>query len=137
MGKYDDIIHLPHHTSSKHPRMTLYNRAAQFSPFAALTGHEDAIMETARLTQAQIELDEDMRVRLDEKLQILRAHNDMKAMVSFTYFVADGLKSGGKYITHNGSVHYIDTYHQRVIMSDGTIIPMDNIVDINGSIFEI
>ena len=87
--KYDDIIHLPHHVSAKHPRMSLMNRAAQFSPFAALTGHSAAIQETARLTDAFIKLNEDQKEQLDEQLQKLRGELSRNPEAEFTYFQPD------------------------------------------------
>ena len=84
--KYDDIIHLPHPVSRKHPRMSAWNRAAQFSPFAALTGHSDAIQETERLTDEWIELEEDQKTRLNEQLQILREHLPSQPQVEITFF---------------------------------------------------
>ncbi len=137
MGKYDDIIDLEHPTSSKHPRMSLYDRAAQFSPFAALTGHDAAIKETARLTEDKIELDEDARIRLDEKLQMIRKCKHVNPQVSVTYFVSDEQKSGGKYVTVHGNINYIDSYRHRMVMGDGTIILLEDIVEIDGSLFEI
>lgn len=132
--KYDDIINLPHPTSKKHPRMSLHDRAAQFSPFAALTGHEEAIEETARLTDVQLELDEDTKVLLNEKLQIIRenlqkAKDDPGILVwaTITYFLPDERKSGGEYVTVSGSVKKIDEYANVVVMENGIYIPVERI----------
>ena len=103
-GKYDDIIHLPHHTSSRHPRMSMADRAAQFSPFAALSGHEDAIRETARLTTERAELSESRKEELNEQLVWLREHPDARERVTVTYFRPDAKKAGGAYVTVTGAV---------------------------------
>ena len=128
--KYNDIINLPHPTSSKHPRMSLHDRAAQFSPFAALTGYDSAIKETSRLTDTKIELDEDAKVRLDEQLQFIKNNLGEEIEVTFTYFVPDEKKSGGEYISHTGIVRKIDEYNRNVIMQDKTIIPIEYISNI-------
>ena len=133
--RYDDIINLPHHTSTKHPRMSLYDRAAQFSPFAALTGHDEAIKETARLTDEKAELYEDTKAMLNEKLQIIRENPNTDIAVTFTYFVPDENKSGGTYISHTGSVKRIDEYQHTVIMKDKTVIPIEQIREIESDLF--
>lgn len=109
MGRYDDIINLPHHVSTKHPHMSIYDRAAQFAPFAALTGYGDAIDETARLTDRQYELDNDELANLELKLNQLQYMIDKKPRISVTYFEADERKAGGKYITVTGNLDRIDT----------------------------
>lgn len=133
--RYDDIINLPHHASTKYPHMSLYDRAAQFSPFAALTGHDAAIKETARLTDEKSELDEDVKAILNEKLQIIRENPNTDISVTFTYFVPDENKSGGTYISHTGSVKRIDEYQHTVIMKDKTVIPMEQISEIESELF--
>lgn len=133
--RYDDIINLPHHTSTKHPRMSLYDRAEQFSPFAALTGHDEAIKETARLTDEKAELDEDTKAMLNEKLQNIRENPNTDIAVTFTYFVPDENKSGGTYISHTGSVKRIDEYQHTVIMKDKTVIPIEQIREIESDLF--
>ena len=130
--RYDDIIDLPHHVSARHPQMPLTDRAAQFSPFAALTGHEDAIQETARLTRERMELDEDMLRHLDEQLHWLQSTPEAEMTVSITYFVPDDKKSGGAYVTTTGRIARIDTDRRMVCMADRTQIPMDEIVEIDG-----
>ncbi len=127
---YDDIINLPNPTSKKHPRMSLYDRAAQFSPFAALTGHDAAIQETARLTDEKVELDEDTLNRLNEQLNIIRNYIGTNVIVSITYFVPDDRKSGGVYVTHSGAVKKIDEYERVIVMSDKKRIPMEQISEI-------
>lgn len=100
--EYDDIIHLPHHVSARHPQMPPEERAAQFSPFAALSGHEEAIRETARLTEDCALLDEDRREELNEQLLVLREREDREPEIAVTYFRPDVRKSGGAYVTFRG-----------------------------------
>ena len=127
MGAYDDIIDLPHPTSAKHPRMSMADRAAQFSPFAALVGHGAAIHETARLTDQKIELTEDEKAVLDEKLCLLRG-NGGEAV--FTYFRPDEKKDGGAYVTVSGSIKTLDLLGRRVILTGGVVIPVEDILAI-------
>ena len=108
MGKYDGIINLPHHTSPKRLRMSMLDRAAQFSPFAALTGYDSAIKETARLTEERIELDENEQEALDVQLQIIREHLKEKPEITVTYFQQDVRKAGGAYLSLTGNVKQID-----------------------------
>ena len=126
-GKYDDMIHLPHHTSSRHPRMSMADRAAQFSPFAALSGHEDAIRETARLTTERIELSESRKEELNEQLVWLREHPDARERVTMTYFCPDAKKAGGAYVTVTGAVKKIDEYEKTLWMEDGTVIAIEEL----------
>lgn len=125
---YEDIIHLPHPTSKRHPRMTMINRAAQFSPFAALTGYDDAVKETARLTTSRIELDEYEKAELDGRLQMLREDIGNDKEVAFTYFVPDERKEGGSYVTVIGCVKKMDDYERQIILKDGRKIPFDEII---------
>lgn len=134
---YDDIIDLPNPTSRKHPRMSLYNRAAQFSPFAALTGYEAAIQETARLTTDKEELSEDAIAKLNEQLHQIREAIDAAPVVTITYFVPDGQKSGGAYRSYSGAVKKIDEYRCAMVMTDNTVIPIEQIREIRGELFEI
>jgi hypothetical protein len=133
---YDDIIDLQHPTSQKHPRMSLYDRAAQFSPFAALTGHSAAIAETARRTDQKEELDEDAAARLDEKLQILKEHLAENAEVKITYFVPDEKKAGGAYVTCSSVVRRVDLYRHTLVMEDQTVIPIDAILEMESELFQ-
>lgn len=135
-SEYDDIINLSRPASSKHPRMRISDRAAQFSPFAALTGYEAAIRETARVTEKKHELSEDAKTLLNEKLQLIIEIIDEKPAAEFTYFVADRIKAGGTYITVYGSVRKIDEYDRVVIMEDMTEIPIDDIYDIEAEMFK-
>lgn len=136
MDKYEDIINLPCPTSKRHPRMSLYDRAAQFSPFAALTGHEEAVKETARLTNQKLELSEDTIERLNEKLSCIADMIDTHPDVTITYFVPDSKKTGGDYDTYSGQVKKIDEYNHTVVMLDKTIIPIEQISEIDGDIFQ-
>lgn len=130
MGKYDDIINLPHPDPKKHVRMSLENRAAQFSPFAALTGHNEAIKETARLTDHKIELEEDAITDINRTLLEIRDSIGTKPKVVVTYFVPDNKKSGGKYITATVNIEKIDYSNNMIVTSDNTKIAVHNILDI-------
>lgn len=132
---YDDIIHLPHHVSKKHPQMSISDRAAQFAPFAALTGHGAAIKETARLTDARIELDENAKTILDEKLRIIQETLDERPEITVTYFQPDEKKAGGRYVSATGIVKKIDLYRRSVLMEDGRWIPILDIFEIEGELF--
>lgn len=129
-GKYDDIINLPHPTSARHSRMPIRDRAAQFSPFAALVGHGAAIEETARLTDQKVELTEDEKVVLDEKLRLLLG-TDGEAR--FTWFLPDEKKDGGAYVTVVEKVKKIDTLEGCVVFNDGLKIPIEDILEIEFS----
>ena len=135
MNLYDDIINLPHHTSTTHPHMSAYDRAAQFSPFAALTGYEDAVSETARLTDKKVELDEYSKADLSERLNLILDTLDEQPQVSITYFLPDKKKSGGAYITATGCVKKIDEYEHIVVMRDATKISIDDILKISSESF--
>ena len=134
MGNYDDIIDLPHHESTKHPKMPALDRAAQFLPFAALTGHNAAVMETARLTNRRVELDESRKDELDDRLQILRGQIILKPEVSITYFIPDTKKEGGAYHSVSGIIEKLDEIRHEIILGNGTIIPMDTIYEIESPI---
>ena len=127
---YDDILHMPHHVSTKHPRMDAIDRAAQFSPFAALTGYDAAIEETARLTEEKVELDEDRLEFLNNKLSELMEGDLAKKKVSITYFVPDEKKKGGKYVTVSGNIKKLDKNSRQLILDDDTIIPVGEVTDI-------
>lgn len=134
---YDDIINLPHHVSKKHPPMSLYARSAQFAPFDALTGYEDAVRETARETTERIDIDDEIKSILDSKIQMLSEHIKNRPEVSITYFVYDLKKDGGSYITIHGIVKKIDIYNQTMYLVDKTEIPINDIIDISGKIFKV
>ena len=127
---YDDIINLPHHVSKKRPQMSMADRAAQFSPFAALTGHDEAIRETARLTDDRIDLDEGELEILNMRFQLLFDNLDSSPEVTFTWFKPDARKAGGSYETTHGTVKKIDHQNRLIIMQDQTIIPTDAVVRI-------
>ena len=133
--KNDDIINLPHHVSKKHPQMSLHDRAAQFSPFAALTGHKAAINEIARLTDEKQILSEDVIAKLNEQLNLIKENIGTNQTVTITYFVPDDKKSGGAYISHIGVVKKIDEYNHTVVLTDKTVIPIEQISDIQSDIF--
>lgn len=133
--KYDDIINLPHHTSPKRPRMPMIDRAAQFSPFAALTGYDAAVKETARLTDERIEIDESSKMELDEKLRMVQESLNKSPEITITFFEPDEKKSGGSYISVTGCVKKIDNYERCVIMQDKQKISIDEIIQIEGEIF--
>lgn len=124
---YEDILYLPHHQSPKREHMSLRDRAAQFAPFAALTGYEDAIEETGRLTDEEILLDETAVDRINEQLQYLAAHMDEGIRVSVTYFRPDDRKSGGAYLTDIGVIKKIDQDRQTLLMESGVTIAMGQI----------
>ncbi len=131
---YDDIITLPHHVSERHPQMSMYNRAAQFAPFAALTGHDSAITEAARLTEAEEELSESDAEVLNRKLAYLQSL-DEKPTISVTYFVPDDKKEGGSYHTATGIVKSVEPDKGVLQFEDGTGIPVIRIKDIDGECF--
>jgi len=130
--RYEDIIHLPHHTSLTRPRMSMLERAAQFSPFAALSGHDAAIKETARVTGDAVELDEERKAALNQKLCAVMARLAEKPQITVTYFQPDEKKAGGTYISLSGSVKKVDAYHGIIVFTDHTVIPMDAIYEIEG-----
>lgn len=132
---YDDIIHLPHHVSKRHPQMSLYNRAAQFAPFAALTGYEEAIIETARLTAPKVDMMEDNQQLLDRKLALLSHSLIEQPTVSITYFQPDKKKTGGQYLTITGVIKCIRDSERIIRMADGKRVSIDTIISIDGDIF--
>ena len=128
--RYDDIIDLQHWQSSTRPRMSRINRAAQFAPFAALTGHAAAIQEIGRLTDAFNELDESRKAELDEKLRYLAVHLHEAPHAIITYFQPDGKKEGGAYLSAAGVVRKVDEYRRDVMLENQKLIPMDWIFEI-------
>ncbi len=129
MSSYDDIINLPHHVSQKHPQMSMLNRAAQFSPFAALTGYDAAIRESARLTERKIELGEDAKEDLSKKLRYLRDIETEHPIVTLIYFIPDARKDGGEYTSLTAQLKRIDEFSRMVLLMDGRSIPIDDILD--------
>lgn len=129
-GPYDDIINLPHHVSKKRPRMPRADRAAQFAPFSALAGYGAALVETARLTDRRIELEEDDRTALDRKQQKLMDRIGEKPKIAVTWFMPDARKEGGQYITTVGRLKRIDEARRVMVLVDRTEIPLDDVFNI-------
>ena len=135
LEKYNTIMNLQHHVSKTRPQMPMSDRAAQFAPFAALTGYDSAIKETGRLTAERIELDEEALTALDMKYQLLMDALNEAPKVTITYFQPDERKAGGKYITATGAVKKVDDFERRITMQDGAKIPMDDVLSIDGELF--
>lgn len=135
MGAYDSIINLPHHQSQTRPKMSLLDRAAQFAPFAALNGYDDAVKETARLTDGEAVLDDGQIAWLNERLMILSENTPTDTEVEITYFIPDEKKDGGKYLTVTGRVQKILEFEGLVIMKSCEKIPIEKIVSIEGELF--
>jgi len=127
---YEDIIDMEHHRSDKHPHMSMLNRAAQFSPFAALTGFEDEISESGRLTSARITLDENKKSELDERLNAYVQRIDTHPFISIRHFVEDEFKEGGRYVTTKGNLKKIDFISHAILMMDGTVINTEDVYEI-------
>ena len=132
---YDDIIHLTHPTSIKHPRMPIQDRAAIFSPFAALAGHSAAIAKTARLTDQRMELDEDTKMELDLKQQVLNDIIEEHPEITVTWFRPDERKEGGAYVTTAGRLKKIDEAERTLVLTDGIVIPLADVTGIEGDCF--
>ena len=131
-GRYDDIIDLPHHISPTRPHMSMSDRAAQFSPFAALTGYDGVIRESGRLTKERAELSEEELEILGRKQQYLMSIIEERPEITVTYFVPDSLKEGGEYMTCSGRLKRIDEYERKLIFTDGTKVNIDDVVEIEG-----
>ena len=136
-NKYNEILDLPHHVSKVHPPMSMADRAAQFSPFAALTGFDAAIAESGRLTQTQIELDEEALTALNRKFQFLMEHLKEAPEVQFVFFQPDDRKSGGMYRTISGAVKKVEEFERQIVLQDGQKLPMDCILEMTGDIFRL
>lgn len=136
MEKYKDIIDLPYPKSNARPHMSMMDRAAQFSPFAALTGYEEAIEEEARLTDAKILLGEDEKKEIGEKLRVLSENISKTPEIRISYFVTDERKSGGRYLTMEGRVKKVRDFEQEILMETGEIIPFQDILWITGGLFD-
>lgn len=130
IGKYDDIINLPHHTSTKHPRMTRTARAAQFAPFAALTGLDDEMEETARLTDKKITLDEEQKQVINRELLFIKNNPQRDIPVIITFFKSDGRKDGGAYIEKEVRIKKIDEINRKLILSDYSEIKIDDLFSV-------
>ena len=134
-GPYDDIIALSHPVSIRHPRMPALNRAAQFAPFAALTGYDAALQETARKTDRKTEPDETVKAALDQKQQLLCHAAPEQPTVTVTCFIPDERKDGGAYITRSGRFRSIDPIRRLLLLTDGTAIPLDDILELESDLF--
>lgn len=134
--KYDDIINLEHHVSKTHKQMSIEERSAQFAPFAALVGYEDEVKETERITERMIEITEDIRSILDEKIHLIQNKIAEQPEVTITYFIADSKKQGGKYQTINGIIKKIDNYEKKLILTSNTEIFIKDIIEISSNIFK-
>ena len=134
--KYDSIINLPRPVSKKHKPMAMIDRAAQFSPFAALTGYDDTVKETARLTDVELERDEDLMAVLNERTRILSEWEYQYPEITVEYFVPDDKKCGGAYEKFSGMFKRIDMSDKTIVFSDGTKIAIDRIYGIDGKIFD-
>lgn len=132
MNNYSDIINLQHHTSTRHPRMSTEARAAQFAPFAALNGYGDAVVETARITNSRIELDEEMKSIINKQLNIIATHILEKPQATFTYFVPDKKKEGGSYSITTGNVKQIDLVNNIIILTNKKKINILDLINISG-----
>ena len=130
MNDYDDIINMPHHVSKIRKPMSLQNRSAQFAPFSALTTYDEAIREVARETSKKIELDDGIKLMLNDKLSFIKTNIKLRPKVTITYFVKDEKKSGGCYKTITGNVRVVNEVYKRIVLIDNTIISFDNIIDI-------
>ena len=133
---YDDILNLPHHVSQNHPQMSMRDRAAQFSPFAALTGYEDAIGETSRLTEQRRELSEHEQAELNLRLNILAVKLNENPEIRIEYFIPDEQKSGGAYVIISGTVAKLSLSDRTIVMEDGSVIHIDDIAEITGTTFD-
>ena len=134
-GKYDDMLHLPHPTSARHPRMPIAERAAIFSPFAALSGHAGAIAEAARLTDQKMELDEDTKAELDRRQAVLLEHISEQPEITVTWFQPDERKDGGAYLTATGRLKKLDEVQRVLVLTDGTKIPLDDVAGLESDCF--
>lgn len=134
--KYGDIINLPHHVSSKHPRMPKSARAAQFAAFAALSGYDGMVKETSRFTNKKIIIDEDKKEELDQKLKIIQENILDKPVVTITYFIPDLKKDGGEYVKVTKCVEAINTYEKTIILQDNKKINILEIIDITGDLVD-
>ena len=132
--KYSNIINLPHHVSERHPPLGRDSYAAQFSPFAALSGYEDVVSDAARATDEKTELDDDAKLRLSNKLRIVLDHLDENPVVTVTYFQPDKKKSGGRYVTFDGIIKKYDNYEKIIYMTNKKTIRLDDLYEIKGNI---
>ena len=131
MNNYDDIINMPHHVSKIRKPMSLQNRSAQFAPFSALTTYDEKVREVARETSKKIELDDGIKLMLNDKLSFIKTNIKLRPKVTITYFVRDNKKENrGRYKTITSNVKIVDEVYKRIVLIDNTIISFDNIIDI-------
>lgn len=135
-SNYDDIINYPRWNPKKHPRMSMESRNAQFAPFAALTGYEDAVKETARLTDRRIEIDEGLKQVLNSKLQYAIENSSISPIIEITYFLPDDRKKGGKYVEKIGQIKKVDTVEGYIIFKDKEKIRIDDVINISGELYK-
>jgi hypothetical protein len=133
---YDDIINLPRHVSETHPHMSLADRAAQFSPFAALTGYEDAIKEAGRIVDEKIELSEEEKEEINRKLNYLNEHKKDNIQITITYFLKDMKKNGGSYRQITSNLKRLDEIEKTILLADNTILRIDDIRKIQSPLFD-
>ena len=136
MSRYDDIINLPHHVSKTRKPMPIINRAAQFAPFAALTGHDEAVAETARQTTPKQILSSDEQEILSKRLAYAIDHISERPNLTFTYFIPDTLKDGGRYVTITGVIRKYDALEKTVVLETNEILLIDNILSTSGEMIE-
>jgi hypothetical protein len=129
-SKYEDMVYMPHHVSLRHPRMSRRNRAAQFAPFAAVTGHESSVREASRITEEKINLDDSYKEELNTKLMIVLKQTKEKRTAIITYFMKDNNKPGGSYLSVQGIVEKFDEFKKIIILENGINIPIDDVYDI-------
>lgn len=135
-NNYDDIINTPRWNPKKHTRMSMESRNAQFAPFAALTGYEDAVKETARLTDRRIEIDDGLKQVLNNKLQYALENSNINPIIEITYFLPDSKKKGGKYVEKIGQIKKVDSVEGLIIFKDKEKIRIDDVINITGEIFK-
>ncbi len=133
---YDDIINLPHHVSKTHPHMSLADRAAQFSPFAALTGYEEAIKEAGRIVDEKSELSEEEKEEINRKLNYLNEHKKENIQITITYFLKDMKKNGGSYRQITSNLKRLDEIEKTILLADNTILRIDDIRKIQSPLFD-
>lgn len=135
-SKYEVLLSMPHHVSKSRPQMSAHDRAAQFSPFAALTGYDGVLQETGRVTEQRIDLTEEQKAVLDHRIRWLVGQVNSHPAVSITYFVKDVRKEGGAYLTHSGKIRKIQEYERLLVLEDGIQIPIDDILRVEAEHFQ-
>ena len=134
MNRYDDIINLPHHVSPTHQRMSMHDRASQFAPFAALVGYDDAVAETARLTETRPELDKQEQRAINERLAYIADHINEHPEVRIKYFLPDKRKNGGAIVEVSGAVKKISATDETIVMADGSFVSIKDVIDISSKV---